>query len=232
MDEYAKLTIKNWSVEDRPREKLLSKGMNSLSDAEIIAILIGSGSTKESAVELSKKILNDHQNNLNDLGRRSVNDLKNRYHGIGEAKAISILAALELGHRRGRQEFQSRPKIASSRQVFDYFYPIMVDLPHEEFWVLLLNRANKIIHPQRISQGGITGTVIDVRIILKAAIENQATSMILCHNHPSGSTEPSTADIEITKKCSDAGKIMDIPVLDHIIVGEKSYFSMADEGLI
>ena len=232
MDEYAKLTIKNWSVEDRPREKLLSKGMHSLSDAEIIAILIGSGSTKESAVELSKKILNDHQNNLNDLGRRSVNDLKNRYHGIGEAKAISILAALELGHRRGRQEFQSRSKIASSRQVFDYFFPIMVDLPHEEFWVLLLNRANKIIHPQRISQGGITGTVIDVRIILKAAIENQATSMILCHNHPSGSTEPSTADIEITKKCSDAGKIMDIPVLDHIIVGEKSYFSMADEGLI
>lgn len=232
MEAYDKLSIKNWAVEDRPREKLLTKGIQALSDAEIIAILIGSGSVKESAVELSKKILHDHDHNLNNLGRRSVNDLKNRYHGIGEAKAISILAALELGNRRGKQDFQVRPKITSSRQVFEFFQPIMGDLPHEEFWILLLNRANKIIHPHRISQGGMTGTVIDVRMVLRTALENQATSIILCHNHPSGNIEASQSDIEITQKLNQAGKIMDIPVLDHIIVSEKNYFSFADEGMI
>ncbi|MBN2744990.1 DNA repair protein RadC [Breznakibacter xylanolyticus] len=232
MEPYDKLTIKNWAVEDRPREKLLSKGMHTLSDAELIAILIGSGSVRESAVELSKKILHDHHHNLNELGRRSVNDLKNRYHGIGEAKAISILAALELGNRRSRQASIERTKIGTSQHVYEYFYPIMADLSHEEFWVLLLNRSNKVIHPHRISQGGITGTVIDVRIILRLALENHATSIALCHNHPSGSIQPSAADKEITCRMINAGKIMDILVIDHIIVGENSYFSFADEGMM
>ena len=232
MSEHNKLCIKEWAEEDRPREKLLSKGITALSDSEIIAILIGSGSAKESAVELSKKILHDHQYNLNELGRRTVNELKTRYHGIGEAKAISILAALELANRRSHQEFEDRKKITSSSQVFDFFQPIMSNLSHEEFWILMLNRANKIINSHRISQGGISGTVIDVRIIMKIAIENQSTALILCHNHPSGNTEPSKEDIEITKRIIDSGKIMDIAVLDHIIVGEQSYYSFADEGLL
>ena len=232
MGEYQKLGIKELALEDRPREKLIQKGIQSLSDAELIAILIGSGSNKESAVELSKKILHFNQNNLVQLGKCTIEDLKNRFHGIGEAKAITIIAAMELGRRRNQHEPLSLPQITSSKQVFNLFHPIIGDLPHEEFWILLLNRSNKVISRQRISQGGITGTVIDVRIIMKTAINFSSTSIILCHNHPSGNLKPSQADIDITKKMSDAGKVLDIPVLDHVIVADNNYFSFVDEAMI
>jgi len=226
------LTIKTWAVEDRPREKLLTKGILSLSDAELLAIIIGSGSSKESAVELSKKILHHYHNNLSELGKCQTDDLISRFHGIGEAKAISIMAALELGRRRNSSDSINRPKITASKHVFDIFHPVLSDLPHEEFWILLLNRSNKVLSKHRISQGGISGTVIDVRIIMKRALDQLASSIILCHNHPSGNREPSGADLEITKKLCDSGKILDIPVLDHIIIAENSYFSMADEGVM
>ncbi len=232
METYQHLSIKEWALEDRPREKLLNKGIASLSDAELLAILIGSGSAKESAVELSKKILRDCQNNLNALGKKTVNDLKVGYHGIGEAKAISIVASLELGKRRKLQEQIERTKITCSNDVCKLFQPILGDLPHEEFWVLMLNRSNKVIAKNRISQGGLSGTVIDVRMILKLAIDHLASSIILCHNHPSGNEQPSDADSKITKKLSEAGRLMDIPVLDHLIVTDNSYFSYADEGMI
>ena len=232
METYQHLSIKKWALEDRPREKLLSKGLSSLSDAELLAILIGSGSAKESAVELSKKILCDCANNLNTLGKKTVNDLKNNYHGVGDAKAVTIVASLELGRRRKLQESEVRTKITCSKDICDLFQPILGDLPHEEFWALLLNRSNKIIAKNKISQGGIAGTVIDVRLILKSAIEHLASSIILCHNHPSGNKQPSDADTTITKKMSEAGRIMDIPVLDHIIVTDASYFSYADEGML
>jgi len=232
MDTYQHLSIKEWALEDRPREKLIYKGLASLSDAELLAILIGSGSAKESAVELSKKILRDCQNNLNTLGKKTINDLKANYHGIGDAKAISIVASLELGRRRKLQESEERSKITSSNDVCDIFQPILGDLPHEEFWVLMLNRSNKVIAKNKVSQGGIAGTVIDVRLILKSAIDHLASSIILCHNHPSGNNQPSDADTKITKKMSEAGRIMDIPVLDHIIVTDSAYFSYADEGMI
>ncbi|TRX72674.1 DNA repair protein RadC [Carboxylicivirga sp. M1479] len=232
MDTYQHLSIKEWALEDRPREKLLYKGLSSLSDAELLAILIGSGSTKESAVELSKKILRDCKNNLNALGKKTINDLKANYHGIGDAKAISIVASLELGRRRKLQEGEERSKVTGSHDVFDIMEPLLGDLPHEEFWVLMLNRSNKVIGKNKVSQGGISGTVIDVRLILKSAIDHLASSIILCHNHPSGNRQPSEADNKITNKMSEAGRIMDIPVLDHIIVTDNAYFSYADEGML
>ena len=230
MSEYKHLSIKEWALEDRPREKLIAKGISSLSDAELLAILIGSGSSKESAVDLAKKILIDSNNNLNELGKKSIADLKKRYHGVGDAKAISIVAALELGRRRKGDDAYKKPKIKTSNDVFDLMQPILGDIPHEEFWVLLLNRSNSVITKFKISQGGISGTVIDVRLILKPAIDNLASSIILCHNHPSGNTLPSDADEKITKKIAGSADIMDIKVLDHIIVTDKSYFSFSDEG--
>lgn len=232
METYQHLSIKEWALEDRPREKLIAKGLSSLSDAELLAILIGSGSAKESAVELSKKILRDCENNLNTLGKKTVNELKSNYHGVGDAKAITIVASLELGRRRKLQESEERTKITSSLDVCNIFQPILGDLPHEEFWILLLNRSNKIIGRNKVSQGGIAGTVIDVRLILKSAIDHLASSIILCHNHPSGNRQPSDADTNITKKMSEAGRVMDIPVLDHIIVTDHTYFSYADEGML
>lgn len=232
MEDNQKLTIKEWAVEDRPREKMVAKGMHSLSDAELIAILIGSGSSRESAVELSRKILRDYENNLGLLGRCSIEDLKKRYHGIGEAKAITILSALELGRRRNQSDSLNRPKIESSRHVFEIFHPLVSDLPHEEFWMLMLNRANKVMQYSKISQGGLAGTVIDVRLIMKKALDQLASSVILCHNHPSGSITPSQADIDVTQKLVSAGKVLDIPVLDHLIIGENHYFSFADEGMM
>jgi DNA repair protein RadC len=230
MSGYEHLRIKEWALEDRPREKLISKGLASLSDAELLAILIGSGSAKESAVDLAKKILKDCNNNLNELGKKSVVDLKRSYHGIGDAKAITIVAALELGRRRKQQEAYERPKITSSSDVFNIMQPILGDLPHEEFWVMLLNRSNKVITKFRVSQGGVSGTVIDVRLILKPAIENLASSIILCHNHPSGNIYPSDADENITQKVSGAAEVMDIKVLDHLIIAAEKYLSFADEG--
>ncbi len=223
--------IKSWAEDDRPREKLILKGKAALSDAELIAILIGSGSRNETAVDLAKRILASVQNNLNELGRLSVNDLT-QFKGIGEAKAISIITALELGKRRRHEEAVERKKVESSQHVFDVMQPIIGDLPHEEFWVLFLNNHNKIMVKSCISKGAINGTLADVRIILREAIGHQATAIILAHNHPSGNQKPSLADQKITKKIKEAGTIMDISVLDHIIVCEQSFFSFADEGLL
>jgi len=225
------LRITDWALEDRPREKLLAKGIQSLSDAELIAILIGSGSRNETAVELSKRILADVSNNLNELGKLSVSDLQ-QYKGIGEAKAISIVAAMELGKRRKISEILEKKQVSSSKDIFELFVSVIGDLPHEEFWIVFLNRSNKIIDKLKISQGGVSGTVIDNRIILKHAIDKLASGMIICHNHPSGNKQPSTNDIEITKKLSEAGKYMEINVLDHIIIANNTYFSFADDGLI
>ncbi len=229
--DYIPLTIKNWAVNDRPREKLLQKGKLALSDAELIAILIGSGNTDESAVELSKRILFETKNNLNLLGKLSAQQLM-IYKGIGEAKAISIIAAMELGRRRRTEDALELVKIASSSTVFELLQPIIGELPHEEFWILYLNNANKIIEKVQISKGGITGTLVDVRITLKKALELGATSLILAHNHPSGNLNPSEADKQLTNKLKIAGESLDIKVLDHLIVTEKSYFSFADEGLM
>jgi DNA repair protein RadC len=224
-------SIKTWAEDDRPREKLLLKGKNALSDAELIAILIGSGNKHQTAVELSQEILKSVDHKLNELSKLSIIDLM-KFKGIGEAKAISIVAALELGLRKREEAVEEKKKIGSSKDVYEHFYKSMADLPYEEFWILLLNRANRIINKIFISRGGVSGTVTDIRLIFKPAIENLATSIILCHNHPSGNLNPSDADIKITKQCIETGKIMDLPVLDHIIVAENGFFSFADEGII
>jgi DNA repair protein RadC len=231
MDEYHKLKLKQWAVEDRPREKMLANGARSLSDAELIAILIGSGNPEETAVELSRRILSSVDNNLNDLCRKNT-DYFIRFKGIGEVKAVNILAALELGRRRKDHDNPDKPKITGSSDAASIFIPLLGDLDHEEFWILLLNRYNKVIDKFMASKGGITGTVIDVRSIMKTAIDKLATSMILCHNHPSGNLSPSDADHQITQKLKEAGKIMDIQVLDHLIITQQKYFSFADEGMI
>lgn len=231
MNEYKKLNIKEWAVEDRPREKLLINGARSLSDAELIAILIGSGNLEESAVELSRRILKSVNNNLNDLGRRGIDYLQT-FKGIGEAKAVSIVAALELGKRRREAEVFVKRKITCSRDCADFFMPLLGDLPYEEFWIMVLDRGNKIIDHFKISQGGISGTVIDVRLILKTALEKHGVSLILCHNHPSGTMEASDADMKITRKIKQAAEVMDITVLDHIIIAQNSYLSFADEGML
>lgn len=225
------LTIKSWAEEDRPREKLLDKGRHILTDAELIALLIRSGTKKESAVELSKRILNEAKNNLSELGKFSVKDLT-QFKGIGEAKAISIVAALEIGRRRKEKEVSKKEKITSSADIYTIFHQHFLDLPHEEFWILLLNRSNKIINKYNISKGGISGTIADAKIIFKHALEDLACSLILCHNHPSGNLKPSDSDIKLTKKLKEAGTLLDISVLDHIIITETGYFSFADEGLL
>jgi DNA repair protein RadC len=231
MNEYKKLNIKEWAVEDRPREKLMAQGSRSLSDAELIAILIGSGNLEETAVELSRRILASVNHNLNELGRRNIDTLKT-FKGIGEAKAITIVAALELGRRRKDAEVFNKNKITGSKDAADFFQPLLGDLNHEEFWIMLLDRGNKILDTFMISQGGVSGTVIDVRIILKTAIEKLASAIILCHNHPSGTMLASDADMKITRKISDAAKLMDISVIDHIIIGQNRYLSFADEGIL
>ena len=231
MAEYKNLSIKQWALEDRPREKLLVKGIRSLSDAELIAILIGSGTKDASAVSIARHILQENENNLNRLSKMSVEELC-RFRGIGEAKAISIVAALELGRRRKEIPGSELKKITSSQDVFEFFRPLLTDLPHEEFWILHLNRSNKVLAKKKISQGGISGTLIDIRLVLKDALDNRCVSLILCHNHPSGNLQPSDADIKITRKIYDAAKMMDIRLLDHLIIGENSYFSFADENMI
>jgi DNA repair protein RadC len=225
------LTIKTWAEEDRPREKLSLKGKNALSDAELVAILIGSGNKNESAVELSKKILASINNNLNKLGKLSINDLT-QFNGIGEAKAISIIAALELGRRRKDSEIEKRLIIKSSKDAYNIIADVLSDLPHEEFWVLYLNHKNEVIKKENISKGGVSGTIADSKIIFKSAIEQLASAIILCHNHPSGNLSPSAADISLTKKLKETGIMLDTPVLDHLIIGEKDYFSFADENLM
>jgi DNA repair protein RadC len=231
MGDYVSTSIKNWAVEDRPREKMLAKGIQSLSDSELIAILIGSGTRKISAVDLARQILAGAENNLDKLGKVSVKDLK-KIKGIGEARAITIVAALELGRRRKEAEIPEDHKITGSADVFNMMYPILSDLAYEEFWVLLLNRSNKVIEKQKISQGGIAGTVTDIRLILKHAIDSLSSSLILCHNHPSGNLQPSEADISITRKLKESAGLMDISLLDHLILAGRKYFSFADENMI
>jgi DNA repair protein RadC len=220
MEEYHRMNIKDWAIEDRPREKLLYRGISSLSDAELIAILIGSGNSRETAVELSRRIMENVKNNLHELGKLNVENLK------------TIIAAMELGRRRNHSTALEMDKISGSSDVAQYLRPFIGDIPHEEFWALFLNRQNKIIDKQRLSQGGMTGTVIDVRLVLKMAIEKHATSLIFAHNHPSGNLEASDADRKITRQLKDAGAIMDIPLLDHLIITQAGYFSFADEGLL
>lgn len=231
MEETNSFSIKNWNEDDRPREKLLLKGRTALSDAELIAILIGSGSKNESAVSLSQRILASVSNNLSELGRLSISELT-EFKGIGQAKAISIAAAMELGRRRRAGEALDRKKITSSHSVFEYVQPIIGELPHEEFWVLYLNNSNKIIKSAQLSKGGITGTVVDVRLAFKEALQLGAVGIILAHNHPSGTLKPSQADIKLTKKLRTAGESLDIKVLDHLIITEKAYFSFADENML
>jgi DNA repair protein RadC len=234
MSEYSQeksLNIKQWAEEDRPREKLMLKGRQALSDAELLAIIIGSGTPKESAVELSKKILSLANNNLFLLGNLTLEDLK-KVKGIGEAKAISIAAALEIGRRRKDSEPPKKVKIDSSKSAYHYIYQDLSDLPHEEFYVVYLKRSNEVIEKMSLSKGGIAGTVVDVRIILKRAIELQASSLVLFHNHPSGNLKPSDADIDITNKIIEAGKFIDVSVLDHLIIGHNTYLSLREESFI
>lgn len=224
-------TIKQWAEDDRPREKLLLKGKNALSDAELIAILLRSGSQNETAVDLSKNILQRAKNNLIELSKFSTNDFLS-FKGIGEAKALSIIAALELGRRRRSAEVIEKSVINGSKDVFNYFMTIVEDYQYEGFWILLLNRANKIIKHVQISDGGVSGTVADPKKIFRLSIENGASGIILCHNHPSGNIKPSEQDLKLTKKIVDGGRLLDINVLDHLIIGDEMFFSFADENLI
>lgn len=225
------LTIKDWSPQDRPREKLVLKGRSSLSDAELIAILLGSGTPMLSAVDLARKILQDNNNDLHTLAKLSVKEMMN-IKGIGEAKAITIVAAMELGRRRKDLESMQKPQISSSRSVFEILRPELQDIPHEEFWILLLNRANCLLKKIQISRGGVSGTVVDPRIVFKLAVEALASGIVVAHNHPSGNLTASQADIGLTQKLKEGGKLLDIQVLDHVIIAGQKYFSFADEGLI
>jgi DNA repair protein RadC len=225
------MPIPQWAEDDRPREKFLLKGKTALSDSELLAILIGSGSRNESAVQLCQRILAFTDNNINQLGKLSVKQLM-QFKGIGEAKALSIAAALELGKRRKNEDIIELPKIDCSKAIFKLMQPLIGDLPHEEFWVLFLNNSNKVIYKSQISKGGITGTIVDTRLVFKFAFEYHATAIILIHNHPSGKLEASEADKLITKKIVEAGKYLDILVLDHLIITENNYFSFADQQLL
>ncbi len=229
--EVTNFPITHWSEDDKPREKMMLKGKSALSDAELVAILIGSGSRSESAVALSQRILASVSNNLSSLGKQSLAQLM-EFKGIGEAKAITIAAALELGRRRKEANPLELVKVTSSKVVYQEMHPIIGELAHEEFWVLYLNNSNKIIFKAQLSKGGITGTVVDVRIVFKIALEQNAVAIVLAHNHPSGKLQASEADIQVTKKIKNAGLQLEIPVLDHVIVTEHSYFSFADEGIL
>lgn len=230
-EKLASFSIKNWADDERPREKLVQKGSFVLSDAELIAILIGSGSREESAVELSKRILASVNHNLNELGKLSVNQLM-RFKGIGEAKAVTIAAALEVGRRRRMEDTSKITKIKSSHDVFELLYPLIGELPHEEFWIVYLNNSNKVVQKAQLSKGGITGTLVDVRLVLKQALELGAVGIILAHNHPSGTLEPSTADKQITQKLKMATEALDIKILDHLILTQREYLSFADKGIL
>lgn len=230
-EKKSSFSIKNWSQDDQPREKLLYKGKAALSDAELVAILIGSGNKEENAVALCKRIFASVNNNLSELGKLSINQLI-EFKGIGEAKAITIAAALELGRRRRGGEALKKKKITSSVSVFELMQPIVGELPHEEFWIIYVNNSNKVIQKNQLSKGGITGTLVDVRLALKSALEIGATGIILVHNHPSGTLKPSTADKHLTQKLKVAGESLDIKVLDHLIITEKAYFSFADENIL
>jgi len=231
MNKYDSHALTTWAVEERPREKVMANGVQYLSDTELLAILIGSGTRHITAVELARQILKGAGNSLHLLGRQGIGELV-RIKGVGPAKAISILAALELGRRRAGMQHTEKTPVKSSETVYKLFHPLMGDLEHEEFWLLMLNRANRVLGRYKVSQGGLSGTVIDTRIILKKALDNLASSIIVCHNHPSGNKQPSDADLKITEKLKKAAEILEIKLLDHVIIADKSYFSFADEGLI
>ena len=224
-----RLTITEWANDDRPREKLMMKGAAALSDAELLAILIGSGNTEETAVELCRRILNDNHNNLNELARLSISDLE-RYKGIGEAKAITLISALEIGKRRRSQEVLERQKITESRDLFELFGSIMEDLNHEEFWIVFLNGANKVMETTNLTKGGMRQTVVDVPILLRLALEKSAHAVAVAHNHPSGESNPSREDLSITQKIKNGCEAIGVRFLDHIIIAGRSYYSFADEG--
>ena len=225
------LSIKNWAEDDRPREKLLNKGASVLSDAELLAIMIGSGSRNESAVQLCRKILKASHDNLNELARLSIAELC-KFKGIGEAKAITISAALELGNRRKTNEVRERARITQSRDLFELFEPILLDLKHEEFWVALLNGANKVLDVKRLTQGGTRQTVVDIPMILKMSLEKSAPAIAVAHNHPSGQDNPSREDDAITQRIKKGCEAIDVRLLDHIIIAGGKYYSFADEGKI
>lgn len=227
---YTNLSIKSWAIEDRPREKMRYNGCASLTDAELIAILIGSGNRENSAVELGRILLNKNSNDLYRLGRLSVDEMKTQVKGIGEAKAVTIMAALELGRRRKLAEVEDKKQITCSRDAYEILHTSMEDLPHEEVWVLYLNRANKVIEKRKVHQGGVAGTVMDVKIIMKEAVSRLACAMIIAHNHPSGNIVPSSEDIRVTQRMKQAGEFLEISVLDHLIIGERKFYSFADEG--
>jgi DNA repair protein RadC len=232
MEEFSKhLTIKSLAEDDRPREKLLTLGRQSLSDAELIAIILGSGNKNETAVQLAQRMLSDNNQNINALAKLSLGELQ-KYKGVGEAKAVNIAAAFEIGRRRTDTDTNERVKITSSEAAFNVLHKRLSDLPHEEFWILILNRANQVIKEICISKGGISATVVDVRIICKAAIESNASGIILSHNHPSGNLQPSNEDRNITIKLKEALKLFDINLFDHLIIGDQKYFSFNDEGLL
>jgi DNA repair protein RadC len=225
------LKITDWAVEDRPREKLIQNGTSGLSDAELLGILINSGTKDKSAIDLGRELLASVNNNLNALGKLTIADLTT-IHGIGNARAVTIAAALELGRRRKLAEIPDAVQIKCSKDVADIFQPILSDLLHEEFWILFLNRSNRVINRMKLSQGGISGTVTDVRIVMKKAIEYLASGIIVCHNHPSGNLNPSDSDTTITQKIKEAGNLLDIQLLDHLIISDKDYYSFADNGML
>jgi DNA repair protein RadC len=232
MTEQAKLSVKDWSPDDQPREKLLLKGVNSLSDAELLAIIIGSGSRDESVVQLSQRILQSVNSSINQLGKISINQLVSNFKGIGEAKAVSIVAALELGKRRKSSEVMNAGEIRTSKDTYNLFHPLLCDLHYEEFWLLFLNRSCRIIDKVKLSQGGVSETVVDTKIVFKEALLRLSTNIILCHNHPSGNVRPSSQDDRITLKIREGVKLLDMTLMDHVIVGDGKYYSYADEGKI
>ena len=225
------LKITDWAVEDRPREKMIQYGTSTLSDAELLGILISSGTKDKSAIDLGRELLALVNNNLNALGKLTIADLT-KINGIGNARAVTITAALELGRRRKLAEIPEVIQIKCSKDVADIFQPILSDLLHEEFWILFLNRSNRVINRMKLSQGGISGTVTDVRLAMKRAIECLASGIIVCHNHPSGNLNPSESDSKITQKIKEAGNLLDIQLLDHLIISDKDYYSFADNGLM
>ncbi len=223
--------IKEWAEDDRPREKMLASGRGAVSDSELLAIILGSGSRSESAVQLAKRILASVGNNWKGLGRLQISDLM-RFKGVGEAKAVSVAAAMEIGRRRAETAEEVQQPIVSSKMAFDAIKAKLSDLSHEEFWVLLLNRANKIIRKTLVSRGGVSGTVVDSRVVFKAAVGDLAAGLILCHNHPSGNLKPSVADKKLTEKIIAGAQLLDLQILDHLIIGDQDYFSFADNGLL
>lgn len=232
MTELTKLSVKDWSPEDRPREKLLTKGVNSLSNAELLAVILRSGTKEETVVELSQRILQSFENDLSRLGKVSANHLMTNFKGIGEAKAIGIIAALELGKRRKAEDMENRKKIICSMDIYNYFYPVLCDLLHEEFWALFLNNSCRIIDRYKVSQGGISETAVDGKLIYKEAIARLASFVVLCHNHPSGNRLPSPQDNSVTLQIKNGLELLDIHLLDHVILTDGKYYSYADEGKV